>query len=239
MVHTIEKLIHLIYDCEEKIKQCKIKLHHFYHNRDGLKKLEEEKTALKKLMISHIQEFKEKIKNNHLETRLYANRLAILEKKFQLQPRIMNANLFCLYVLKEKHRIIKKDKIFFSGINKKKEASICQEELEMIEIQSQLLLKEFFEKINKSPDNIDKEIKLQFNALLHYYGWGLDKRKITLDKRQVELKSSLESYEKKLKSIQVLFNYRLTKQIITEIKKIKEELLEIELQNSNNIDYIL
>ena len=46
MVHTIEKLIHLIYDCEEKIKQCKIKLHHFYHNRDGLKKLEEEKTAL-------------------------------------------------------------------------------------------------------------------------------------------------------------------------------------------------
>lgn len=120
MVHPIEKLIHLIYDCEEKIKQCKIKLHHFYHNRDGLKKLEEEKTALKKLMISHIQEFKEKIKNNHLETRLYANRLAILEKKFQLQPRIMNANLFCLYVLKEKHRIIKKDKIFFSGINKKK-----------------------------------------------------------------------------------------------------------------------
>ncbi len=45
--------------------------------------------------------------------------------------------------------------------------------------------------------------------------------------------------KKKLKSIQVLFNYRLTKQIITEIKKIKEELLEIELQNSNNIDYIL
>ena len=43
MVHPIEKLIHLIYDCEEKIKQCKIKLHHFYHNRDGLKKLEEEK----------------------------------------------------------------------------------------------------------------------------------------------------------------------------------------------------
>ena len=61
----------------------------------------------------------------------------------------------------------------------------------------------------------------------------------SIELSQEQLKSSLESYEKKLKSIQVLFNYRLTKQIITEIKKIKEELLEIELQNSNNIDYIL
>ena len=239
MVHNIEKLIHLIYDCEEKIKQCEIKLNHFHHNRDGLKKLEERKTILKKLMLCHIQEFKENIKNNHLETRLYANRLAILEKKFQLQPRIVNANLFCLNVLKEKHSIIKKDKIFFSGINKKQEASICQEELEMIEIQSQLLLKEFFEKINKSPDNIDKEIKLQFNALLYYYGWGFAEKKITLDKKQAALENRLEFFETKLTSIEVFFNHKLAKKIKNEIKKIKEELLEIELQNSNNIDYIL
>ena len=239
MVHPIEKLIHLIYDCEEKIKQCKIKLHHFYHNRDGLKKLEEEKTALKKLMISHIQEFKEKIKNNHLETRLYANRLAILEKKFQLQPRIKNVNLFCLNVLKEKHVVVKKDKIFFSGMNKEQEVDICENELEMIEMQSQDLLKDFFEITKKFPNSINKEMEQQFNALLDYYGWGFAEKKIVLDKRQFELEARLEVLEKKLMSLQAFFNYYLTKNIKAEIEKIKEELLEINLQDSKNIDYIL
>ena len=239
MVHPIEKLIHLIYDCEEKIKQCKIKLHHFYHNRDGLKKLEEEKTALKKLMISHIQEFKEKIKNNHLETRLYANRLAVLEKKFQLQPRIKNVNLFCLNVLKEKHVVVKKDKIFFSGMNKEQEVDICENELEMIEMQSQDLLKDFFEITKKFPNSINKEMEQQFNALLDYYGWGFAEKKIVLDKRQFELEARLEVLEKKLMSLQAFFNYYLTKNIKAEIEKIKEELLEINLQDSKNIDYIL
>ncbi|MNG24403.1 hypothetical protein D3C84_1091250 [compost metagenome] len=79
----------------------------------------------------------------------------------------------------------------------------------------------------------------QFNALLDYYGWGFAEKKIVLDKRQFELEARLEVLEKKLMSLQAVFNYYLTKKIKAEIEKIKEELLEINLQDSKNIDYIL
>lgn len=174
-----------------------------------------------------------------METRLYANRLAVLEKKFQIQPRIMSSNLFCLNVLKEKHAIIEKDKFFFSKINQNQEAKICEDELQMIEIQSQNLLKEFFESMNTFPESIDKEMKLQFSTLLCYYGWGFAEKKFTLDKRQIELENRLKLLEKKSNSIWTLFNYKLAKNSKTEIKKIKEELLEIKLENSKNIDYYL
>lgn len=174
-----------------------------------------------------------------MESRLYTNRLAVLEKKFQIQPRIMSANLFCLNVLKEKHAIIEKDKNFFSKINQNQEAKICEDELQMIEIQSQDLLKDFFEITKKFPNSINKEMEQQFNALLDYYGWGFAQKKIVLDKRQFELEARLEVLEKKLMSLQAFFNYYLTKNIKAEIEKIKEELLEINLQDSKNIDYIL
>ncbi len=174
-----------------------------------------------------------------METRLYANRLAVLEKKFQIQPRVMSANLFCLNVLKEKHAILEKDKIFFSKLNQNQEAKICEDELHMIEIQSQNLLKEFFESINTFPEYIDNEMKLQFSTLLSYYGWGFTEKKITLDKRQIELENRLKLLEKKSNSIWVLFNYKLAKDSKTQIKKIKDELLEIKLENSKNIDYYL
>ena len=174
-----------------------------------------------------------------METRLYANRLAVLEKKLQIQPRIISANLFCLNVLKKRHAIIKKDKIFYSRINKNEEAKICEDELQMIEIQSQILLKEFFESMNAFPENIDKEMKLQFSTLLSYYGWGFAEKKITLEKRQIELENRLKLLEKKSNSIWALFHYKLTKNSKTEIKKIKEELLEIKVENSKNIDYYI
>jgi hypothetical protein len=239
MIHTIEKLIIVINDYEIKIRQYEINLACFHQNYDERERLEQRKKVLKKQIEYHIQQFKEKTKNNHLETRLYANRLAVLEKKFQIQPRIMSSNLFCLNVLKEKHAIIEKDKFFFSKINQNQEAKICEDELQMIEIQSQNLLKEFFESMNTFPESIDKEMKLQFSTLLCYYGWGFAEKKITLDKRQIELENRLKLLEKKSNRIWTLFNYKLAKNSKTEIKKIKEELLEIKLENSKNIDYYL
>ena len=135
--------------------------------------------------------------------------------------------------------VVKKDKIFFSGMNKEQEVDICENELEMIEMQSQDLLKDFFEITKKFPNSINKEMEQQFNALLDYYGWGFAEKKIVLDKRQFELEARLEVLEKKLMSLQAFFNYYLTKNIKAEIEKIKEELLEINLQDSKNIDYIL
>ena len=239
MIYTIEELIIVINNYEIKIKQCEIKQARFHQNYDELKRLEEKINVHKKQIERHIQEFKEKIKKNYLGKLLYANRLAVLEKKFQLQPRIKNVNLFCLNVLKEKHVVVKKDKIFFSGMNKEQEVDICENELEMIEMQSQDLLKDFFEITKKFPNSINKEMEQQFNALLDYYGWGFAEKKIVLDKRQFELEARLEVLEKKLMSLQAFFNYYLTKNIKAEIEKIKEELLEINLQDSKNIDYIL
>ena len=106
-------------------------------------------------------------------------------------------------------------------------------------MQSQDLLKDFFEITKKFPNSINKEMEQQFNALLDYYGWGFAEKKIVLDKRQFELEARLEVLEKKLMSLQAFFNYYLTKNIKAEIEKIKEELLEINLQDSKNIDYIL
>lgn len=239
MIHTIKELIFVINDCEIKIKQCEIKQARFHQNYDELKRLEEKINVHKKQIEHHIQEFKEKIKNNYLEKRLYANRLAILEKKFQLQPRIKNVNLFCLNVLKEKHVVVKKDKIFFSGMNKEQEVKICENELEMIEMQSQDLLKEFYEITKKFPNSINKEMKQQFEALLNYYGWGFTEKKMILDKRRFELETRLELLEKKLMSLQVFFNHYRAKKIKIEIEKIKEGLLEIKIQQANSIDYIL
>ncbi len=239
MIHTIEELIIVINNYEIKIRQYEVNLACFYQNYDERKRLEQKKKVLKKQIEHYIQEFKEKTKNNHLESRLYTNRLAVLEKKFQIQPRIMSANLFCLNVLKEKHAIIEKDKNFFSKINQNQEAKICEDELQMIEIQSQNLLKEFFESMNTFPEYIDKEMKLQFSTLLCYFGWGFAEKKIALDKRQIELENHLKLLEKRSNSIWALFNYKLTKNSKTKIKKIKEELLEIKLENSKNIDYYL
>ncbi|AOW10479.1 hypothetical protein [Flavobacterium gilvum] len=243
MIHTIVELIYVINDCEIKIKQYEIKQDCFHQNYDELKRLEEKKNVLKKQIECHIQEFKEKIKNNYLEARLYANILIVLEKKFELQPRIMNANLFCLNILKEKHSIIKKDKTFFSRIGKDRESIICENELQMIEMQSQDLLYEFFEKNNKFPTSIDKETKQQFNALLHH--WGFVEKKKVLDKRRLELEIRLELLEKALKGRKPAcgnykpFSYELGKNINDEIMEIKRELLEIKIQQSKNIDYIL
>lgn len=239
MTHTIKELICVINDCEIKIKQCEIKQARFHQNYDELKRLEEKINVHKKQIELHIQEFKEKIKNNYLEKRLYANRLAILEKKFQFQPRIRNVNLFCLNVLKEKHVVVKMDKIFFSGMNKEQEVEICENELEMIEMQSQDLLKEFFEITKKFPNSINKEMEQQFNALLSYYGWGFAEKKMVLDKRQLEIEAHLELLKKKLMSLQAFFNHYLIKKINIEIKKIEEELLEIKLEKLKDIDYIL
>ena len=100
MIHTIEELIIVINNYEIKIRQYEVNLACFYQNYDERKRLEQKKKVLKKQIEHYIQEFKEKTKNNHLESRLYTNRLAVLEKKFQIQPRIMSANLFCLNVLK-------------------------------------------------------------------------------------------------------------------------------------------
>lgn len=232
MNHTIEELIIVINDYEIKIRQYEVNLTCFYQNYDERKRLEQRIKVLKKQIEHYIQEFKEKIKNNHLETRLYANRLAVLQKKLQIQPRIMSANLFCLNILQERHTIIEKDKIFFSRINKNQEVKICEDELKMIEIQSQNLLKDFCESMNTFPENIDKEMKLQFRALLCYYGWGFAEKKSTLEKRQIELVNRLKLLEKKSNCIWVLFHYKRTKNSKTEIKKIKEELLEIKLENS-------
>lgn len=239
MIHTIEELITVISDCKKRmdINQDQINqavIQKKLEKQDCLKRKE---NSIKKQIQNHILYFKNKIANNHLATKLFGSRLAVLEKQYQLQTQINNGMLFCLKVLKEKHLVIKNDQAFFSKMGQSSEALLCQEELQMIETQSESLLQEFYKKISKSTDGLDKEMKIQLNELLHYYGWDFISVNAVLEKKEAELELHLEKLKINLKSITLFFNCHKKKQIELEMEQVDEELATIKSNIATNTNF--
>lgn len=114
MIHNFKELLVLIAFCENQIVniryELKIALHK--HNFKKVVQLEaKEKLQLKKIQ-NYILCYKSKIKNSHLESKIYGSKLEVLEQQYNYSIKKYGSNIFCLEVLKQKHILLKQDVIF-------------------------------------------------------------------------------------------------------------------------------
>ncbi|WP_432220925.1 hypothetical protein ACRASX_08775 [Flavobacterium sp. TMP13] len=242
MIKTIEELTFVVQDLERKIEAIQHQLSeaHFHKNTFIIKELEEKERIAKRQIQEHMKLFRNTISDNHIALKLFASKLYILEKKHNLKPQINNAAIYCLNILQDKHATLRQDQIYFARLGQNQAADLCSSEMELIEIQSKLMLKEFHASRQQKPNNIpNEELKNQLKSILHYYHWDFQTVKATLEKRKSELEVQLEELSEKLKSIIVKFNYLKADKIIEELKLLEQELYDIKVKINGTIDYIL
>ncbi|WP_188051097.1 hypothetical protein [Flavobacterium sp. GP15] len=242
MINKIEELAFVVHDLERKIEylQHQLSQAHFRKNTFERKELKEKERIAKRQIQEHIKLFRNTISDNNIALKLFSSKLDILEKKYHLQPQINNAAIYCLNILKDKHATLHEDQVYFMKLEQDQEVDLCNREMELIEIQSKLILKEFHANIQQNPNELlTEESEDQLKSILHYYRWDFETVKATLEKRKSELEVQLEELSENLKSIIVCFNYQKADKIIEKIKILEQELYDIKVKINGTIDYIL
>jgi len=84
MIHNFQELVILIDCCEAQIAEIKSEINYYVWKSDfkSVVALEAKEMLLQKRIQDYIQEYKAKVKNEHLEFKIYGSMLEELEKLY-------------------------------------------------------------------------------------------------------------------------------------------------------------
>ncbi len=94
MIHNFQELLILVNHCSNQIDSLKSEIKYAEWKSDFKKiaELEAKKISLQKRIKKYINTYKSKIENNYLESRIFENRLTILENICQLKNKSHEGN---------------------------------------------------------------------------------------------------------------------------------------------------
>lgn len=167
-------------------------------------------------ILNYITYYQEKIKGNHLESKIYSNELSNLKENYLPKT---NASIFfaCLKELTTDYNDLLKDRKILYKLNRLKDVdgvkekiknhTSCMEEI-FLELSRIILLPHL---------NIDDNQIKDFNSYVMFFQKYYNSKLFDLEKQ-------LLSKQTELKSFKALLNFKLVKSIRREIKTIQNEL---------------
>lgn len=180
-------------------------------------------------ILNYITYYQEKIKGNHLESKIYSSELCALKENYQSKT---NAIIFfyCLTELTIKYNELLKDLKLFYKLNRLEDVDSIKE---IIKNHTSLMEEIFLElsRIILLPNTTinDNQIKDSNSYTLFFQEY--------YNSKLLQLEEELHSKQMELKSFKALLNFKLTKSIRSEINTIKVELEAIH-STKNNLRFI-
>jgi hypothetical protein len=225
MIRNYDELIICITKIEKQIPKLKAEQQrHIYNLNFGKAKIVLLKQQFLELQIlSYIEYYQEKIKNNYLESKLYSPKLSSLKKSYQTKT-IANDLVYCLKELIMEYDELQKDLWIFSALSLHHALAIKEKIRNLIFTMEEIYL-ELSNVILIPNTKINEEQKIHYNLIVdffhHYYTSQIE----NLREELMSKKSGL----KFIQSLKMSVNPITTKMIQFEIE-IKDGIKEITTQ---------
>ena len=232
MILNYNELLICIKKIGKQISQLKLEQHNLIINLNFIKTRQvfAKQKLLELQILNYITHYQEKIKNNHLESKIYSHKLNDLKKDYQSKT---NANefIYCLKELAETYNDFIKDLKIFYRFNRLEDVNAVKEKI-------------------KNHTSVMEEIFLELSRLILLQDSITDKNQIAdfntfavffqehYSAKTIRLKKEIDAKKRALRSFKVFLNFRLMKLIRIEIKDSKAELETITNANIKLIDQI-
>lgn len=180
-------------------------------------------------ILNYITYYQEKIKNNHLESKIYSSKLGTLKENYQSQTNDIDFFL-CLKELTTEYNEFLKDLKHFYKLNRLEDVESIKEKIK----NHTSLIEEVFLELSRiillpNATINDNQIK-DFNSYTLFFQEYYNSKLLQLEKE-------LHSKQMELKSFKPLLNFKLAKLIRSEINTIQVELEAIH-STKNNLRFI-
>jgi hypothetical protein len=231
MILNYDELLICIKKIEKQIATLKLKQRKLIHglNFSKTREIFAQQQLLELQVLNYITYYQEKIKNNHLESKIYSNKLGTLKENYRSQTNVIDF-FFCLKELTAEYNEFLKDLKLFYKLNRSEDVKSIKEKIKNhISLMEEIFLE--LSRIILLPNlNIDdNQIKdfNSYNMFFHEY----------YNSKLLQLEKELQSKQTELKSFKTLLNFKIVKSIRREIKAIKAELETIH-STKNNLKFI-
>lgn len=180
-------------------------------------------------ILNYITYYQEKIKGNHLESKIYSSEVCDLKENYQSKT---NAIIFfsCLTDLTIEYNELLKDLKLFYKLNRLEDVNAIKEKIH----NHTSLIEEIFLELSRiillSNSNIDDNQIKDFNSYKMFF-------QEYYNSKLLNLKKELHSKQMELKSFKTLLNFNLVKSIRKEIKAIQIEIESIHC-TENKLNFI-
>lgn len=132
----------------------------------------------------------------------------------------MKEIIYCVEILKQKHELLVKSKKYFYEIQQFENCAYIRDEEKQIEVIIKKLLKEFKSQMNNLDSVKDKELIIRYDKLIYYFDLDYESKKADLEQQLTEQKN-------KLKSLSILFNFRIANKVRENIRTIESDLRKV------------
>lgn len=176
-------------------------------------------------ILNYITYYQEKIKNNHLENKIYGNELGALKENYKAKTNTLNF-FNCLKKLALEYNELLKDQKVFYKLNRLDDVDAIKEKIKNHTSLMEQIFLELSRIIILPNSRIDDNQIKDFNSYTMFFQEYYNSKLINLEKE-------LSSKQMELKSFKVLLNFNLSKSIRKEIKTMQNELEAIHFIKNN------
>lgn len=132
------------------------------------KQLLSQQQLLELQVLNYIEYYKEKIKHNHLENKLYSIELNTIKQLYQTTT-IANTILQCLKDLKAEYDELQKYINRFSGLKRLDHINAVKEERKNLFYRMEKIYEELRNTMQLQVARIDEEEKIHYNSLIEFF----------------------------------------------------------------------
>lgn len=231
MILNYNELLICVKRIEKQISVLKFEQRNHIHNLNFPKtrQIFVQQQLLELQILNYITYYQEKIKNDHLESKIYSNELRDLKEYYQPKTNAIDF-FFCLKELATEYNDLLKDLKLFYKLNRVKDVDAIKEKIKNQTSRMEEIFLELSRIILLAHSNIDDDQIKDFNSYTMFFQEYYNSKLLNLEKE-------LHSKQMELKSFKVFLNFKLAKSIRKEIKTIQTELEAIHY-TKNNLKFI-
>ncbi len=231
MILNYNELLICVKRIEKQISDLKFEQRNHIHNLNFSKtrQIFAQQQLLELQILNYITYYQEKIKSNHLESKIYSNKLRDLKENYQPKT---NTNVFfvCLKELTAEYNDLLKDLKHFYKLNKLKDLDAIKGKIKNHTSHMEEIFLELSRIILLPHSNIDDNQVKDFNSYVIFFQEYYNSKLTNIEKE-------LSSKQMELKSFKAFLNFKLAKSIRKEIKTKRMELEAIHY-TKNNLKFI-
>lgn len=227
MILNYNELLICIKRIEKQISDLKFEQRNHIHNLNfsRTRQIFAQQQLLELQILNYITFYQEKIKNSHLESKIYSNELRDLKENYQ--PKTNAIDFFaCLKELTAEYNDLLKDLKHFYKLNRQQDVDAIKGKIKNHTSRMEEIFLELSRIILLPHSNLDEDQIMDFNSYTMFFQEYYNSKLLSLEKQ-------LLSMQTQLKSFKILLNFKLAKSIREEIKTIQMELGAIHCTKKN------
>lgn len=227
MILNYNELLICIKKIEKQISVLRLEQrNHIYNlNFSKTRQVFAQQQLLELQILNYITYYQEKIKNNHLERKIYNNGLSNLKENYK--PKTNAIDFFvCLKELTAEYNYLLKDLKLFYKLNRLTDVDAIKEKIKNQTSRMEEIFLELSRIILLPNSNIDENQIKDFNSYTSFFHEYYNSKLLKLEKE-------LHSKQMELTSFKTLLNFKIVKSIRREINTIQVDLKAIHCAKNN------